>query len=151
MRTGRPRMYAVVVCGCGEEVHCLGKCYGCYNADYRDKNRLRINQNSLNYHHKHRVKCNKAQKIRIDKKNAEVRKKHGNACGFPGCGRKSPLVIHHNHELQKKIKCCKHVHGCEKCIVCLLCRKHNYILGVLKDSAAEARVLVKFLEERHGY
>jgi hypothetical protein len=96
-----------------------------------------------------RPKWNADRKDWITAKRKRDRKRLGLVCGFLGCGATKKLHIHHDHARQARQGCCKSPCGCEHCQVCLLCPRHNHMLGILGDDVVVARQVVKFLERFH--
>jgi hypothetical protein len=96
-----------------------------------------------------RPKWNADRKDWITAKRKRDRKRLGLVCGFLDCGATNKLHIHHDHARQARQQCCKSPCGCEHCQVCLLCPKHNHMLGILSDDVLVARQVVEFLERFH--
>ena len=98
-----------------------------------------------------RAGWNLARKIWVTKDREKTRARLGNICGFFDCGATEKLHIHHDHRLQAKQPCCplRRHGGCAKCQICLLCPKHNVMLGIMNDNIQTARQVVGFLEKYH--
>lgn len=60
--------------------------------------------------------------------------------GCAVCGSDEGLAVDHNHA------CCPGEYTCGECVRGLLCRRHNWAAGNLKDSPSEARKLAEYLE-----
>ena len=85
----------------------------------------------------------KAQKLE------RTRMRLGKKCRFSGCRRKDRLFVHHNHQLQQQLKCCRSLNGCERCQVCMLCSTHNHMLAMVGDRLSMAKKVVAFLRRYH--
>lgn len=88
-----------------------------------------------------------------DRHNAQIKKRvktihaqYGTKCSYTGCKKTVHLRMHHNHRLQQIQQCCISRNGCVRCRVCLLCNHHNTLLGQVRDSVEDAKVLLQFLE-----
>ena len=99
---------------------------------------------------KDRAKWNADRKRWKHEKRIKTLARFGNICGFFDCGATEKIHVHHNHTLQTKQQCCKARGGCPRCQVCLLCPKHNHMLGILSDDIKIAHQVVEFLEKYHG-
>jgi len=134
---------------CSNPKKAKGFCNTCYMREYRKAHRKEINSSARKYARKHRARVRKNDRIRRARKRKEQKKKFGKRCGMGGCTITKRLCLHHDHRLQKKLKCCASPNGCVKCQICLLCYKHNMVLGMLEDSPKEARKVLRFLERHH--
>jgi hypothetical protein len=99
-----------------------------------------------------RAAWNLSRKAWVTKDRAKTRARLGDVCGFFDCGETEKLYIHHDHILQERQQCCPTARhgGCRRCQICLLCPKHNVMLGIMNDDIRIARQVVEFLEKYHG-
>jgi hypothetical protein len=121
-----------------------------YMREYRRKHRKQINAAARKYARKHRATIARENQRRHRAKRRRTIAHFKRVCGFYGCRITQKLKVHHDHDLQKQLGCCKSVNGCKKCQVCLLCWKHNVLLGMVCHSTREAQKVVRFLKRFHG-
>ena len=60
--------------------------------------------------------------------------------GCEVCGGFDALAIDHDHS------CCPSLETCGECVRGMLCKRHNWAMGNLNDSADEARALADYIE-----
>lgn len=85
--------------------------------------------------------CHKFSQIRnlygLDRATYEAMAEQG--CGI--CGSKSFLQVDHDHA------CCSGRKSCGRCVRALLCKRHNVLLGFLRDDPNEIYLVSEYLEK----
>ncbi len=142
-------------CRCGKPKYVRGLCASCYAKRWRSDHLAETRTRQREYWHRrlknpqHRVKWNIAQKRRAKQRRHNTIIRLGGCCRFSKCGAIRNLVIHHDHRKQKRLRCCHYGHGCIRCQVCLLCKRHNHMLGAVNDSLRLTQQVIAFLRRYH--